>query len=106
MISALERRLGEIDSITKLLDQGNTPEMILEHILGDFGLEITEKHPTRFFCNCTKERVEKALISVGKKEIQEMIDEGKTIEVNCHFCNKNYAFTVEELKEMLEKAAR
>ena len=106
VISALERRLGEIDSITKLLDQGNTPEMILEHILGDFGLEITEKHPTRFFCNCTKERVEKALISVGKKEIQEMIDEGKTIEVNCHFCNKNYAFTVEELKEMLEKAAR
>ena len=106
MIGRLEERLKEITSITTLLNLGNTPEMILEHILGDFGLEITEKHPTRFFCNCTKERVEKAFISVGKKEIHEMIDEGKTIEVNCHFCNKNYAFTVEELKEMLEKAAR
>ena len=106
VISALETRLGEITSITKLLDEGNTPEMILEHILGDFGLEITGRQPARFCCNCTKERVEKALISVGKKEIQEMIDDGKTIEVNCHFCNKNYNFTVEELGELLKKATR
>ena len=60
--------------------------------------------PTRFFCNCTKERVEKAIISIGGKEIQDMIDEGKSIEVNCHFCNKNYEFTVDELKELLTKA--
>ena len=70
VISALEKRLGEITSITALLDAGNTPEMILEHILGDFGLEILDKLPTAFSCNCSEERIEKALISVGKQELQ------------------------------------
>ena len=79
--------------------------MILEYILGDFGLEIMEKVPTRFYCNCTKDKVEKALISVGKEELQEMIDDGKPIEVNCHFCNKDYEFTVEDMKELLVKAS-
>lgn len=104
VISALEKRLGEITSITALLDAGNTPEMILEHILGDFGLEILDKLPTAFSCNCSEERIEKALISVGKQELQSMIEDGKTIEVNCHFCNKNYTFSVDELKNMLEKS--
>ena len=104
VISALEKRLGEITSITALLDVGNTPEMILEHILGDFGLEILDKLPTAFSCNCSEERIEKALISVGKQELQSMIEDGKTIEVNCHFCNKHYPVTVERLKELLEMA--
>jgi molecular chaperone Hsp33 len=104
MIEKLEKKLGEITSITTLLDEGNTPEMILEHILGDFGMEIMELIPTRFHCNCDKKRVEKALISVGRKDLQEMIDDEKSIEVNCHFCNKNYEFTVEDLKELYEKA--
>ena len=106
VISTLENRLKEITSITSLLDAGNTPEMILEHILGDFDLEILDKIPTQFACNCTRERIEKALISIGKKELQEMINEGKTIEMNCHFCNKHYPVTVEELKGLLEKAVR
>ena len=106
VISTLENRLKEITSITSLLDAGNTTEMILEHILGDFGLEILDKIPTQFACNCSRERIEKALISIGKKELQEMIDEGKTIEMNCHFCNKHYPVTVEELKGLLEKAVR
>lgn len=104
VISDLEKRLGEITSITALLDAGNTPEMILEHILGDFGLEILDKLPTAFSCNCSEERIEKALISVGKQELQSMIEDGKTIEVNCHFCNKHYPVTVERLKELLEMA--
>ncbi|MCB7317211.1 Hsp33 family molecular chaperone HslO [Lacrimispora sp. 210928-DFI.3.58] len=104
VISGLEAKLKEIRSVTTLLDVGNTPETILQYILGEFGLEINDKKPARFFCNCTKSRVEKALISVGKKEIQEMIDDGKPIEVNCHFCGRNYSFDVEELKEILEKA--
>lgn len=104
VIDALENKIKEIHSITTLLDVGNTPEMILEYILGEFGLEINDKLPARFYCNCTKDRVAKALISVGKKDIQEMIDDGKPIEVNCHFCNKNYVFDVEELKELLELA--
>ena len=106
VISTLETRLKEITSITSLLDAGNTPEMILEHILGDFGLEILDKMPAQFACNCSRERIEKALISIGKKELQEMIDEGKTIEMNCHFCNKNYNFTVEDLKRIIRECKR
>ncbi len=104
IIGGLEKKLGEITSITDLLDQGNTPEMILEHILGEFGLELMEQVPTRFYCNCDKARVEKALISIGRKELQEMIDEGKSIEVNCHFCNKNYEFTIEDLESLRDKS--
>lgn len=104
VIGRLEEKLKEITSVTTLLDEGNTPEMVLENILGEFGLEINDRIPAAFTCSCTKERVEKALISVGKKELQEMIDDGKTIEVNCHFCNKNYAFTVDELKDLFNKA--
>lgn len=104
IISGLEDKLATISSITSLLDEGKTPEVILEYILGDFGLEILDKVPTGFHCNCSKGRIEKALISVGKKELQEMIDDGKTIEVNCHFCNKNYPVTVEELKSLMEQA--
>ncbi|HIT91255.1 MAG TPA: Hsp33 family molecular chaperone HslO [Candidatus Merdenecus merdavium] len=102
-IQKLEDHLKEITSVTDLLDQGYTPETILEKILGDMDLEINEKIPTRFFCNCTKERVEKALISIGKKDIREMIEDGESIEVNCHFCNKQYEFTVEELEEIEKK---
>lgn len=106
IIDKLEKKLGEMEPVTSLLDSAMTPEMILDSIIGEFGLEILEVMPARFYCNCGKERVEKALISIGKKEIQDMIDDGKTIEVNCHFCNKNYAFTVDELKGLLEKAVR
>jgi molecular chaperone Hsp33 len=101
VISQLEKKVGEISSITALLDQDMTPEQILQYILGDFGLEILDKLPARYHCNCTKERVEKAIISIGRKEINEMIEEDKPIEVNCHFCNTKYHFSVEELKEFL-----
>lgn len=106
IIDSLEKKLAAIEPVTSMLDKDMTPEMILEEILGEFQLEILDRMPTEFYCNCDKERVEKALISIGRKELQEMIDEGKTIEVNCHFCNKNYAFTVEELKDLYEKAVR
>ena len=106
IIDKLEKKLGDMDSITSLLDAGRTPEMILDSVIGEFGLEILDTMPTEFYCNCDKARVEKALISIGRKELQEMIDEGKTIEVNCHFCNQNYAFTVEELNDLLKRAVR
>ena len=101
IVNALEEKISQITSVTNLLEQGMTPEDILEEVLGEFGVEILDKMPTKFDCNCSKERVEKVLISIGKKEIQEMIDEGKDIEVNCHFCNTNYNFTVEELKKLI-----
>lgn len=104
VIDKLEAKINSITSITALLDQDMTPEMILEEVLGEFGVEIMEKTETRFYCNCDKARVEKAIVSIGKKEIQEMIDDGKPIEVNCHFCNENYVFTVDELKEILKRS--
>ena len=106
VISKLEENLKKVTSVTALLVEGHTPESLLEVLLEGFDIEINEKIPTQFYCNCCKERVEKALISVGKKEIQDMIREGKEIELNCHFCNKNYIFTVEELKEILKRCKR
>ena len=106
IIDRLEAKLSEISSITSLLDAGKTPEEILTDILGEFGLEILKKMPVQFHCDCERSRVEKAIISIGKKEIQDMIDEGKEIEVNCQFCNKHYKFSVDELGEMLKKATR
>ncbi len=104
VVSGLEKRLSEIVSVTALLDEGRTPEEILKYVLGDLDLEILDRMPVRFFCNCSKERIEKALVSVGRQELQQMIDEGKTIEVNCHFCGRHYPVTVEELKGLLLQA--
>ncbi|MDD7370875.1 MAG: Hsp33 family molecular chaperone HslO [Firmicutes bacterium] len=106
VISKLEENLKKVTSVTALLEEGHTPESLLAVLLEGFDIEINEKIPTQFYCNCCKERVEKALISVGKKEIQDMIREGKEIELNCHFCNKNYIFTVEELKDILKRCKR
>ena len=106
IIDRLEAKLSGISSITSLLDAGKTPEEILTDILGEFGLEILKKMPVQFHCDCERSRVEKAIISIGRKEIQDMIDEGQEIEVICQFCNKHYKFSVDELGEMLKKATR
>ena len=106
IIDRLEAKLSGISSITSLLDAGKTPEEILTDILGEFGLEILKKMPVQFHCDCERSRVEKAIISIGKKEIRDMIDEGKEIEVNCQFCNKHYKFSVDELGDLLKKATR
>ena len=104
VISRLEQNVQKINSVTNLLEEGHTPESLLEKVLEGFDVQINEKMDTRFRCNCSKERVKKAIISIGKKEIQEMIDEGKEIEVKCHFCNTAYKYTVDELKELLKQA--
>ncbi|MDI9509290.1 MAG: Hsp33 family molecular chaperone HslO [Clostridiales bacterium] len=104
VISKLEKRIGEINGITSLLDKEMTPEMILDQLLGDFGIDFLEKKTTAFECNCSKDRVEKAVISIGKKDISEMIEDRKPIEVNCHFCSKHYVFTTEELEDLLSRA--
>ncbi|NBK90446.1 Hsp33 family molecular chaperone HslO [bacterium 1XD21-13] len=106
VIDALEKRLAGMTSVTELLNRGLTPEGILEELLGEFGLTVNDTIPTAFSCNCSKERVEKAIISIGSKEIREMIRDGKPIEVKCHFCNEAYTFNIEELKKILDKAKR
>ncbi len=104
VISVLEEKLKSMDSVTNILNAGNTPEQLLEILLGDLGLEITDTIPATYYCDCSRERVERAIISIGKKDIQEMIDDGKPVEVRCQFCNNKYEFETEDLKHMLDKA--
>ena len=104
IIDKLETKINNLKPVTTMLSEGMSPNDILKSILGDMDLEFNESLDLCFKCNCDKERIEKALISVGEKELQEMIDEGKPIEVKCHFCNKAYDFNVNELEEMLKKA--
>lgn len=106
LIEKLEQKLSGMPSVTTLLDEGKTPEELLTYLLGDFGVQILDTVPTKFHCNCDKKRVEKALISIGKKDLQEMIADAKPIEVKCHFCGKAYEFSVEELKTLLKTATR
>lgn len=106
VIAKLEENVSKITSVTNLMEEDATPEGLLNKVLEGFDIEISDTIPTEFYCNCSKERVEKAFISVGRKELNEMIQEGKEVELNCHFCNTNYIFTVEELKEILRKAKR
>ena len=105
-IEQLEQNLSRISSVTSMLEEGKTPEGILEVLFEGMDLEIVDMMPASFYCNCSKERVEKAIISVGKKEITEMIREEKPIEVNCHFCNTAYTFTPQELQELLKKCTK
>ena len=104
VIEKLEQRLAEVNSVTAFLDEGLTPEQILEKLLGDMDLVINDTVPTQFYCNCSRERVSKALIAVGRKELNEMIQEGKPVELKCHFCNSAYEFSTEDLKELLRKS--
>ena len=103
VIDRLEENLKSVDSVTKLLGEGKTPEQILEHILAGFDIEINDIIPASFECDCSKSRVEKVMISLGKEELQKIIDDGEAIEVNCHFCNTNYKFEVNEIKELYKK---
>ena len=106
VLNKLEQNIQNIQSVTSMLDNGHTPEEMLAQVLEGLDLEITDTMPTKFCCNCSKERVEKAIISIGSKEIQAMIEEGKDIEVKCHFCNTAYSFSVDELSALLKQAKK
>lgn len=102
VIRFLEKKVETITSVTALLEQGYTPEQLLEQVIGDLSIEIIDRIVPAYSCNCSKDRVTKALISVGKRELSSMVQEGKNIEVNCHFCNTNYIFTPAELQDLIK----
>lgn len=104
VIDKLEENLGKVTSVTAMLNAGNTPEQMLELLLEGLEPEITDTMPVAFTCDCGREKIEKVLISLGKKELKSMIEDGEDIEVNCHFCNTHYKFSVEELKEIYRKS--
>ena len=106
VIARLERNLSGIESVTGLLEQGNGPRRLLGILLDGLEPEYTDTLPASFYCDCNKKKVERVIISIGQKEIQEMIEEGQEIEVNCQFCGSHYKFGVDELKLLLKKAAK
>lgn len=106
VIAKLEQNLSDFTSVTRVLDEGKTPEEMLGLLLSGLDLEITDTRPAAFCCNCSRERVERAIISIGRKEIREMIEEQKPISVNCHFCNREYSFSPAQLKELLGRCGK
>lgn len=96
-------RLEEIPSITTMLDGGKTIEDILNYMFDDMDLRILEEIQPEFKCDCSKEKVEKALISIGEKDLREIYNEGKSEELKCHFCNTSYVFTADEIGQLLTK---
>lgn len=102
IIDFLENKAKSIPSITQLLSEGKTPEDILELFLGEKDLVINDKTQTSYTCNCSKERMERNLISLGKKEIMEIVEEQHEAELQCHFCNTKYFFTEDELLRLLK----
>ena len=105
LVDALEAKMAGLHSVTDMLEQGDTPEMLLEWILGEFGLEILDTVPAHYRCDCSRERVARAVASIGKKDLKELAEGQEPIEVTCQFCDKRYIFTPEDLKELLEKGS-
>lgn len=103
-INHLEENLKKFTSVTDILKAGKTPEELLQIILEGFDIEFTDKIDLNFYCNCDRDRVERALMLISQKDIEEMIGDGKEIEMCCQFCNKKYTFTVDELKDIKERA--
>ena len=101
LISDLETRLQDFSSITSLMDKGMTPEDMMKQLFDGYDVVVTDSITPSYHCDCSKERVYKAVMSVGKAEIEDMIADGEPIEVGCHFCNQKYVFDLDDLKSML-----
>lgn len=106
VISHLEKKLTEVTAVSGLLAEGMTPEEILAYIFDGFGLNILDKIPTNYYCNCSRDRVSKALLSLGRGELTSIIADGKPVTLDCHFCGKSYTFSIEEQKELLAIATQ
>lgn len=103
VISFLENKISKITSVTDMLEEGMSPEDILNEVMGGLGLKINDRIPTAYKCSCSRQRVAKALLSIGRKELLDMINDGKEVSVGCNFCNTDYKFTVAELKDLYSK---
>lgn len=99
-ITKLEQQLSQVPSISTMIDEGTTPEEILEKLLAGGDVKILTKTPVNFKCRCSRERLENSLVGLGNEELQKMIEEDKGAEATCHFCNEQYHFTEEELRDL------
>lgn len=101
IITRLEQNLSHLPHITTLLGEGDTPEQLLQQAMEGLDVEITGSKPVQYHCNCSRERVERVLLSIGEKDLKSLIDEGKDIELACQFCGKKYTFTPDEAAALL-----
>ena len=101
-VAAIESKVNGAPSVTSMMEDGMTPEDILEYYLGGLDLKINETEPVRFYCDCSKERVAGALATLSRKDLEEIINDGEEIEVKCYFCNSAYTFGIDELNKIME----
>ena len=104
VIDKLEAGIQRAGAVTPMLDAGMTPEDILGQVCGDLGVVFLETAEVDYKCYCTRDRVESALISLGRKELMEIAEEGRPFDVECQFCDKVYTFTPDEIREMVKNA--
>lgn len=104
VIDRLEQNLKGIAPVTSMLDEGKSPEQMLKILLEGLSLQVTDTMPVAFSCDCSREKIEKVLISLGGKELREMIEEGKEVEVGCSFCSRHYVFSVDELERLYRRS--
>ncbi|WP_022760183.1 MULTISPECIES: Hsp33 family molecular chaperone HslO [unclassified Butyrivibrio] len=104
VISKLEGNIQGMKTVTEILKEGNTPEDMLNMVLAGFDIDITATMPVKYHCGCDRDRVERALTLLGKKELEDLASDGEDVEIKCHFCGKAYSFTPADLKEMMVKA--
>lgn len=102
-IDKLEKSITQLKSVTAMLDSGMSPEEIIRLALKDFEVEVLYSQDIEYKCNCSKDRVSKALISLGREELEEMAHDENSTEVNCHFCDKVYKFSKDDLKKLIKK---
>jgi len=106
VIERLEENIKAIKPVTTMLDEGCTVQDLLQIVLNGFDVEFNDSMPAAYRCDCSETRVERALISIGKGQLREMIDDGKEITVDCQFCGKQYTFSVEDLQKLYDIAVR
>ena len=103
-ISAIETAIDSIPPVTTMLAQGLTVDEMAAKAMGTLKIDKLDEYPIAYRCNCTRERVETALLTAGEEELRQMIDAGEDIQVECHFCDKTYSFTPEQLNDLLKKS--
>ena len=101
VIELLEKKLANLEPVTTMMEQGMTPEDMLSYIFEGVDVEFTERHDVEFYCDCSKEKVKRALAAISDKDLQDIVNDGEDIEVKCYFCNTAYKFSIADIKDIL-----
>lgn len=105
-ISKIEASIKDIESVTTMLSKGMSPDDIAKRAMRGIDIEKLDESEIEYRCNCSKEKVENALISTGRESLQQMVNDNEDVNVECHFCDKNYKFTPSEIEKLLEQTTK